>query len=692
MSCDLGPCFWRIPRDLGNWGRMPSGMALLWAKSGLVAVKDSSNLGPIRASPVSCAKAYNSNREWSWLLIGESSIDAGKSRLSEKGFFRKMIQGGGIRDDDLCVIDPVRTTDCDQLQSSLPLKTTVLLRSKSWTRPNQGSRPCTGGFNVLRMLPSVANEMYGNHSKRKTRTQHSNSRSGCQTCKTRRKKCDETHPACLRCLGSGKQCDGYGQTIDKRTREWRDSQAGKKQNHWILQARSHSKDWSRVNAIFPPLVSACKINLHSNEKWCLDFYYNRIAMQFWHYFRSTFWNGLVLQMCENYPAVRHAVIAMGAWYAHLEGIPGMLEYDRDPGLALYHSTKAITCLRESLATPHISNRTHKQVVIVTCLTFIVLVLLQGDFVTARNHLISGYKLFKEWDIQEDQSVASLALRQVFAQLHVHWFFCSHSELLVKSHHNDDENSHYRYSALEVMNHILELSDHVSRLMLDQTTSGFSIGPASSFDDSAADLVSRLRVLRTRLATVLIELNGLMPKDCASVNFFSLWIDIIEIKLTVAKSQRLDEKVYDDHLERFQRIAKLIQALAGLDPDSDPGPTDIEISGPNFRYFILPAVIWSASKCRDWQVRQDMCSILRERSGNDYWISATSMALKRLLDIESAGVKPGDSIPEAARAYLVNVTIHPGQSKVELRYRRPQYVSDFTYSDEAPDWEIDSMYY
>ncbi|CAG7920752.1 unnamed protein product [Penicillium olsonii] len=395
-------------------------------------------------------------------------------------------------------------------------------------------------------------------------------------------------------------------------------------------------------------------------------------------------------MCENYPAVRHAVIALSARYAYLEEISGTPKDNQDPDLALHHSTKAVTCLRESLAASYISKRTHKQVVIVTCLTLIVFVLLQGDFITARHHLISGYRLFKEWDIEEDQSAASLALRQVFAQLHVHWFFCSHSELIVNSHHSDNQVSNYRYSGVNVMNQIPQFADHISRLMLDQTTSGFHIGPASSFDRSAAEVVSKLRVVRTRLAANLIELDGLMPKDCASIRYFSLWIDIIQIKLTVAKSQRLDEKVYDDHLESFQRVAKLIRVLAGLDPSSDL--TDIEISGPNFRYYILPAVIWSASKCRDWKVRQDMCSILHRRSSDDYWISATSIALKRLLDIESAGVKPGNTIPEASRAYLVNVKIQPNESKVDLWYRRPQNVSHSTHGDEGVGWEIDSIYY
>ncbi|KAE9579574.1 hypothetical protein CGMCC3_g4345 [Colletotrichum fructicola] len=37
----------------------------------------------------------------------------------------------------------------------------------------------------------------------------SRSRSGCLTCKRRHRKCDETRPDCLQCLGQGIQCEGY---------------------------------------------------------------------------------------------------------------------------------------------------------------------------------------------------------------------------------------------------------------------------------------------------------------------------------------------------------------------------------------------------------------------------------------------------------------------------------------------------
>ncbi|KAJ5040795.1 hypothetical protein NUH16_011087 [Penicillium rubens] len=495
--------------------------------------------------------------------------------------------------------------------------------------------------------------------------------------------------------------------VDKRTREWRESNArdsANNQNNVALQIRYRSKAPPSITAVPLPLSSTCQIDVDWNGRWYLDFYHNRTAVRFSHYFQNSFWHGLVFQMCENYPAVRHAMIAISAWHTQLERIPTSHKEDRDPRLTLHHSAKAIACLRESLAREILSShgltRTHRQVVLVTCLIFTVLALFQGDLYSARTHLTSGYKLFKEWDVQDDKDATGLALEQAFVQMHVHWFFCSHSELFV-----EDAKPLYReyqifpnttaalskitphiYSGIDQMDRVQEFATLVSGLVLDRTIYGFDIGPASSTGRDAAAVSIKLRLCRSRPTASLIELDSLAPRDCDSLKFLSLWIDIIEIKLAVAKSQKPDEMAYDDHLEQFQNITRLVQFLAG--PGS--GSSDVESSPFNHRFSILPALLWSAAKCRDWQVRRDLCSIMHRRPGDGYWLCATTVALKRLIDVESTAVKPGDIIPKASRAYLVNVNIRAEESKVKLRYRRPQYVSHSKHGGD--EWEDETMNY
>ncbi|KAJ5264699.1 hypothetical protein N7505_007492 [Penicillium chrysogenum] len=289
-------------------------------------------------------------------------------------------------------------------------------------------------------------------------------------------------------------------------------------------------------------------------------------------------------MCENYPTVRHAMIAISAWHTQLERILTSHKEDRDPRLTLYHSAKAIACLRESLAREILSShgltRTHRQVVL-------------GDLYSARTHLTSGYKLFKEWDVQDDKDTTSLALEQAFVQMHVHWFFCSYSELFI-----EDAKPLYReyqifpnttaalskitphiYSGIDQIDRVQEFTTLVSGLVLDRTIYGFNIRPASSTGRDAVVVSIKLRLYRSRPTASLIELDSLAPRDCDSLKFLS---------------QKLDEIAYDDHLEQFQNITRLIQFLAG--PGS--GSSDVESSPFNHRFSILPALLWSTAKCRD----------------------------------------------------------------------------------------------
>lgn len=447
------------------------------------------------------------------------------------------------------------------------------------------------------------------------------------------------------------------------------------------------------------MASACQVDLNWNELWYLDFYHSRTAVRFSNYFQNSFWQGLLLQMCESQPAVRHASIAMGSWHVRLERIPTRFQEDRGgSSVTLRHSTKAIACLRESLAdnsssvSSSISSCAHKQVVLVTCLTFTLLALFQGDLDSARRHLTFGYKLFKEWEDQRDNSNSStaMALRQAFAQMHVHWSFCSSSELIfqdiaqlsdeyrvslnttstttttTKATPSPSKVTPSLYSGIDQMDLAQKFTTLVSGFILDYSTCGFEIGPASAMGRDAELILARLRLYRSHLQAVLIELNCLPPEDCDTLKIFSLLIAVIEIKLAITKSQRIDEMVYDDHLEQFQDIADLARALA----DSATALSDVTISPFSYRYSVLPALLWSAVKCRDWKVRRDLLDIMYKRPGNDHWVSATTMVLKGLIAIESSGIKPGDIVPESARVCWVNVKIQPEDSRVVMRYRRP----------------------
>lgn len=391
-------------------------------------------------------------------------------------------------------------------------------------------------------------------------------------------------------------------------------------------------------------------------------------------------------MCESHPAVCHALIAMGAWHVQFERIEMNIQEDLGPSVALRHSTKAIAYLRESIAQEHVTpyslSRAHKQAVLVTCLTLTLLCLFQGDLDSARRHLTFGHKLLKEWEDQQDKDVTSMALTQGFSQMHVHWSFCSSSEsttqfcaqlsrkhrIFLNTAANLSATSLPLCSSLYQMDLVQKFSGLVSRCILDYTTYGFNIGPASDIAHSAELVLTMLRLYRDNLHAFLVDLDCLVPENCDSLKVFSILIHIIEIKLAVAGSQHPDELVYDDHLEQFQNIAKLARTLA----DSATGLSDVAIAPFSYKCSVLPSLLWSAAKCRHWHVRRDILDIMYRLPRDDHETPATTMVLKRLIERESDGRKAEEIIPESARIYCANVSIQSEESRVELQYQRPPY--------------------
>lgn len=278
----------------------------------------------------------------------------------------------------------------------------------------------------------------------------------------------------------------------------------------------------------------------------------------------------------------------------------------------------------------------------------------------------------------------MALRQAFAQMHVHWSFCSSFQLVfqdfprfsskywtsLNTTATPSKMSPPLYSGIDQMDLVQKFTILISRFILDYTTCGFDIGPASAIGHGMALVLTRLRLYRSHLLVVLVEWGCLAPEACDSLKIFSWLIYVIDIKLAVSKSQRTDEMVYDDHLEQFQNISELERALA----DSDTAFSDITISPFSYRYSVLPSLLWSAVKCRHWQVRHDILYLMYKRPEYEYWDSATTIALKKLIEIESAEIKLRSIVPESARAYWVSVKIQSEDFRVEIWYRRPSYES------------------
>lgn len=86
------------------------------------------------------------------------------------------------------------------------------------------------------------------------------SRTGCLTCKTRRKKCDETHPKCLRCQRSGLECPGYVyiENANQKIRRLRTAPGLRTTNSLVAQALLAKQNKSGTRQV-PPNEGASEL-------------------------------------------------------------------------------------------------------------------------------------------------------------------------------------------------------------------------------------------------------------------------------------------------------------------------------------------------------------------------------------------------------------------------------------------------
>ncbi|TVY94227.1 Transcriptional regulatory protein [Lachnellula willkommii] len=140
---------------------------------------------------------------------------------------------------------------------------------------------------------------------RRKRAYRPKTRLGCITCKVRRVKCDETRPACLRCLSTRRACDGY---------------------NYIQPSHQPPCNLPVVHVTSGPSFD---VHVPLKSKRSFEFFVQRSCLSLAGFFRSDFWERLVLQAAYHESAVYHAIVAIGSLYEQLEHQIRGIDENRD---------------------------------------------------------------------------------------------------------------------------------------------------------------------------------------------------------------------------------------------------------------------------------------------------------------------------------------------------------------------------
>ncbi|GIJ99625.1 hypothetical protein Aspvir_003626 [Aspergillus viridinutans] len=201
-------------------------------------------------------------------------------------------------------------------------------------------------------------------------------RTGCQTCRIRKVKCDEGYPACRRCLSTGRTCDGYG--------IWGGGSSNRPTKPSAVAVNS-------ALVIRPMSDFQLSARTNNEEGRYLQWFKERTGSKMSGSFFSEFWSGFVLQAGMSDPAVLHAILALSSVHRHGILNDDGLETGDEEKVTLSRYSKAINYLQ-----PHFKakDRTAFRIALIVCILFIALELLRGRFESARIHLRQGLNLLE----------------------------------------------------------------------------------------------------------------------------------------------------------------------------------------------------------------------------------------------------------------------------------------------------------
>ncbi|KAL7951355.1 hypothetical protein V8C42DRAFT_303860 [Trichoderma barbatum] len=476
-------------------------------------------------------------------------------------------------------------------------------------------------------------------------------KTGCQTCKKRRVKCDEGRPACQRCVSTGRVCDGYG--------IWGGGGNAYGSSDKVPFVSSSSLVRRNQIQTLQTVVVMSPRRLIAGKPASLGFEYFRryTTTKLPGLFESGFWDSLVLQASEQEPAVMHAVTALGAAHKNEERI-SLTEYN-----------EAIRHLRRSLDR---SDKEALRVCLITCMLFVCIELLRGGFKTGHAHLTNGLRILREIQRREGitASDGDIILRshvesvedtlvEVFSRLNVQIaLFGQVSSYLLFVGESAQTSGTYDIpltflSLREARKHLDALingshvlGEQASHLLLDQKPI-----PGKLYENQRRLEVALVKWLRTLDFSHEEFTNRADFRTKFAIPMLLLYHTMTRI-MTATALRGTDEMIYDRYLPDFSLLIKQSSDLW------DMMRAELRRSGrfrgtnkPDINFTIdmgfIPPLYYALAKCRQPHLRRMVLELLKDvphREGA--WDGFTVINMGDvLIGLEEEGIYEGiDIVP------------------------------------------------
>ncbi|KAH7171642.1 hypothetical protein DER46DRAFT_592479 [Fusarium sp. MPI-SDFR-AT-0072] len=476
-------------------------------------------------------------------------------------------------------------------------------------------------------------------------------RTGCMTCRIRKIKCDEARPGCQRCIGTGRKCDGYGDT-DSVT-----------QQTLIIRER-------------PPITRALNNDLGGELSFhAFDYYRGHVSHQVGDTVDSDFWGNLVLRLAPTDPAIRHAISAISLMYAEKTKDTRDTCPNYRPAIVEYN--KAILAVRSwSLAT---ESRVKPLLV---CLLFVCIEFMLGHEHqnAAKMHILQGRRLLA--NINDRKTPETDIIRQYLAPIYLRLAYVGNDRVGFPWHLLQMTTTPLKFASLADARCVLYYLVDIGFTLIYEVKSYRSNGTNETPDTEGNTLQSRHEHIIRELANwrhafeAYLAFSDLDGPDTRTAKLLTMrhCLMIVFLDSMVSGSDYVCDR---NSLCEMSIATDCATFVVKYDNDIMQGPSftfESEVIGP---------VYWIAAKCRQPAIRRRALELLYEREKTNRvesltMIKHTIAMATRVIEIEEEGLE----IPYGTK----HIQDYPNKYEVISREESSEWAEGFL-TDQKQQWPV-----
>lgn len=421
-------------------------------------------------------------------------------------------------------------------------------------------------------------------------------------------------------------------------------------------------------------------NGSAQERRSFDFYRAETAPCLAGTLDTAFWNGFILQLSHSEPAVRHAVVAIGALNERLRPTKddgtGSQNHDSHLKLALGSYNKAIKHL-----TTQMRQEKLELIALLTCILFICVEFLQDNVNQALTLVHQGCAIIRAQDRRSDknggdhkfrsqQIIIDHQLLPMFTRLTVLSALCGRpaaftihvdSELEASMMFDDLKGARSSlYSLMDQGHAIVRKADSCKWLEYENI----------KLELEHAKALHLLSLWHTSF--IKLQVNQELSKSSQLIRALSLLsMYFTTTSIWLATGLQKSQKCYDDHHAQFRKIVEAAELIVNL----SEGQPQSEILF-TFEMGLVPPLYFTATKCRHPALRRQAVSLMQRAPGKEgMWDRAEMMYMAtQVIRMEECGNYEAEEVlkmpEEASRLHDIRIEREdtlPGQRKTVVKY-------------------------